>query len=74
MSYPTIQLKAGREAATGFHHPWVFSGAIEGLPSSVEPGDLVYVADRRGEIIPPPVKKSAPGGNLPARGQFQRVL
>ena len=51
MSYPTIQLKAGREAATGFHHPWVFSGAIEVLPSSVEPGDLVYVADRRGEII-----------------------
>lgn len=49
--YPTIQLKAGREASVGFRHPWVFSGALEGRPNDIPQGALVYLSDRRGEII-----------------------
>jgi 23S rRNA (cytosine1962-C5)-methyltransferase len=51
MAYPTITLKAGREAATGFHHPWIFSGALQPIPPEVQHGDLVSVADRNGRII-----------------------
>ncbi len=66
MSYPIIQLIPGKEAAVGFWHPWVFSGAID--PASLRAGraqstpsddtdqapahgDLVHVADRQGKII-----------------------
>jgi len=49
--YPTIQLKAGREAATGFRHPWIFSGAIATIPPDLESGALVHVSDRQGRII-----------------------
>ncbi len=49
--YPVLQLKAGREASVGFHHPWVFSGAIETFPADLKPGGLVYVADRNGAVI-----------------------
>lgn len=49
--YPVVQLKAGREASVGFRHPWVFSGAIEGVPANVQPGALVEVADRNGKVL-----------------------
>lgn len=61
--YPTIQLKAGKEANVAFRHPWVYSGAIESSshhPSpllgeegkrSIQHGDLVHVTDRKGDII-----------------------
>lgn len=51
MSYSVLKLKAGREAATGFHHPWIFSGALESIPTGLGHGDLVHVADRQGRII-----------------------
>ena len=51
MAYPVIQLKMGREASVGFHHPWVFSGAIESIPDNLDEGVLVHVADRNGRII-----------------------
>lgn len=51
MAYPIISLKAGREASTGFHHPWIFSGALQAVPLEVKHGDLVHVADRQGKII-----------------------
>lgn len=49
--YPVLQLKAGREASVGFHHPWVFSGAIETFPADLRPGVLVHIADRNGVVI-----------------------
>lgn len=49
--YPTLQLKAGKEANVAFRHPWVYSGAIETKPDDLEHGALVHVADRKGEII-----------------------
>ncbi len=48
MAYPILRLKPGREASVGFHHPWIFSGA---LLDKVEHGELVWVADRQGKII-----------------------
>jgi 23S rRNA (cytosine1962-C5)-methyltransferase len=51
MAYPIIPLKAGREANVGFHHPWIFSGALSSVPSGITHGDLVHVADRQGTII-----------------------
>jgi len=51
MNYPTIQLKTGKEASVGFRHPWVFSGAIEKIPSDVQHGDLVHVVDRNERVI-----------------------
>lgn len=49
--YPTLKLKSGKEASVAFGHPWIFSGAFESLPSSVEQGAFVHVADRNGEVI-----------------------
>lgn len=51
MAYPVIKLKEGREANVGFHHPWIFSGAIQSTPKNVALGSLVHVADRNGRII-----------------------
>lgn len=51
MPYPIIQLRAGREASAGFHHPWIFSGAMDSVPTNVKHGELVHVADRNGRII-----------------------
>lgn len=51
MKYPIIQLQEGREASTGFHHPWIFSGAIKYVDDTIEQGDLVHITDRQGRII-----------------------
>ncbi len=51
MAYPVIKLKEGREANVGFHHPWIFSGALESIPKDLVAGSLVHVADRNGRII-----------------------
>lgn len=50
-TYPTLSLKAGREASTGFHHPWIFSGALVSVPETIPHGSLVYVADRNGTVL-----------------------
>lgn len=49
--YDIVQLKPGREAATGFRHPWIFSGALLNIPPDLESGSLVYVTDRQKKII-----------------------
>lgn len=49
--YPLLALKAGREASVGFHHPWIFSGALADGKSGATHGDVVQVADRQGRII-----------------------
>ena len=51
MSYPIIPLTPGKEAAVGFWHPWIFSGAIAKIPEGITHGDLVHVSDRQGNII-----------------------
>ncbi|OGL66587.1 hypothetical protein A2856_02800 [Candidatus Uhrbacteria bacterium RIFCSPHIGHO2_01_FULL_63_20] len=58
MSYPTLKLKAGKEASVAYGHPWVFSGAFDpstgsgqGTFESVHHGAFVHVADRKGEVI-----------------------
>lgn len=51
MAYPVLTLKQGKEANLGFHHPWVYSGALEKIPPDVAHGDLVWVADRNNRII-----------------------
>lgn len=45
-----IQLKPGREKSLLRHHPWVFSGAINGTPKA-GPGDTVLVCNHRGEAL-----------------------
>ena len=39
--YPILTLKPGKEGALGFHHPWVFSGALQGIPREIEQGAVV---------------------------------
>jgi len=48
---PTIVLESGREKPVRQHHPWVFSGAIARVEGQPAPGDLVNVADARGEWL-----------------------
>lgn len=48
--YPTITLKAGKEASLQFRHPWIFSGAIE-RSKDVEHGSLVRVVSSGGTFI-----------------------
>ncbi len=50
MSYPILNLRAGKEANVGFRHPWVFSGALADNQSAKH-GECVRVADRNGRII-----------------------
>src|SRR5690242_6170816 len=50
-SYPTLTLKAGREASAGFQHPWIFSGALVAIPKDLPHGSLVHVADKQGKIL-----------------------
>jgi 23S rRNA (cytosine1962-C5)-methyltransferase len=48
---PTVILQPGKEKPVRLRHPWVFSGAVQrvdGLPAA---GDLVDVADARGEWL-----------------------
>lgn len=43
MSYKKIILKAKKEDSLKRFHPWVFSGAIQKLPESLEEGEIVTV-------------------------------
>jgi 23S rRNA (cytosine1962-C5)-methyltransferase len=49
--YPVITLKRGKEASSGYLHPWIFSGAVETKPDGLEHGALVEVQDGRGETL-----------------------
>ncbi len=46
--YPILRIKEGKEAAIGFRHPWMFSGALE---SKAEHGAIVQVADKHGKVL-----------------------
>ncbi len=47
----TVILKAGKEKSVLLHHPWIFSGAIREVRGRVDPGDIVKVADKTGNIL-----------------------
>ncbi len=51
MPHPIIHLHPGKEKPIRQHHPWVFSGAIDRVTGSPTPGDVVDVADARGEWL-----------------------
>lgn len=46
-----VRLRKGKEESLLRHHPWVFSGAISGLPENLEEGDLVCVESFDGATI-----------------------
>lgn len=50
-SIPVLKLKKGKEASLSRFHPWVFSGAINDIPSGLTEGDLVKVISHSGEIL-----------------------
>jgi 23S rRNA (cytosine1962-C5)-methyltransferase len=50
-SPPTIHLKPGREKSLLRRHPWVFSGAIQGVSGDPLPGETVDVLDSRGVFL-----------------------
>src|SRR6187549_1761049 len=41
----TVVLRVERDRSLRRHHPWVFSGAIEHVEGSPEPGETVTVVD-----------------------------
>lgn len=46
-----IRLRKGKEESALRRHPWIFSGAIESLPSGLEEGDDVTVVAHDGTVI-----------------------
>lgn len=49
--YKTIKLKRGKEESLLRFHPWVFSGAIDSMPTDIEEGDLVSVLASDGSLL-----------------------
>lgn len=50
-STATLILKEGRDKPIRQRHPWIFSGAIARLQGQPAPGDLVTIADHRGNRL-----------------------
>ena len=48
---PTIYLQPGKDKPVWQHHPWIFSGAVARVEGQPAPGDLVDVADTRGDWL-----------------------
>jgi len=46
-----VVLKKGKEKSVLRRHPWVLSGAVERVEGRCEPGDVVHVADRTGNLL-----------------------
>jgi 23S rRNA (cytosine1962-C5)-methyltransferase len=51
MVYKQIKLKKRKEESLLRYHPWVFSGAIEGIDNGIEEGDVVKVFSHEGEYL-----------------------
>jgi 23S rRNA (cytosine1962-C5)-methyltransferase len=47
----TLTLKEGRDKPIRLRHPWVFSGAIAQVKGQPAPGDLVTIANHKGEPL-----------------------
>ena len=50
-TYNTLTLKRGKEESLERFNPWVFSGALAGVPGDVEEGDTVRVVASDGRLI-----------------------
>ena len=48
---PFIRLKPGRAKSLQRRHPWVFSGAVDVLEGSPQPGETLRVLDSRGGFL-----------------------
>lgn len=51
MAYNTLYLKKGKDESLKRFHPWVFSGALQQIPSGLEEGSIVRVLDNDGKFI-----------------------
>ncbi len=51
VTLPVITLKLNKERSLQRFHPWVFSGAIKSMPDTLSEGDLVQVADHKGNFL-----------------------
>lgn len=51
MAYNTLCLKKGKDESLKRFHPWVFSGALQQIPSDLEEGSIVRVLDSDGKFI-----------------------
>ncbi len=51
MAYNTLYLKKGKDESLKRFHPWVFSGALQQIPSDLEEGSIVRVLDNDGKFI-----------------------
>lgn len=49
--YPEIILKPGKETSLTYHHPWIFSGAINKVDSRIKHGNLARIVDSQGKFI-----------------------
>ncbi len=47
----TLILKKGKEKSVLLHHPWIFASAIRETQGRAEGGDLVRVADGKGNVL-----------------------
>jgi len=47
----TVFLKPKRAYSVIHHHPWIFSGAVQRVEGTAEPGEIVAVADERGRTL-----------------------
>ncbi len=51
MSYPIIVLKSDKEQSVKRRHPWIFSGAIKEISSSIKEGEIVRVVDNNKNFL-----------------------
>ncbi len=60
-----VRLKVGKEKSLERRHPWIFSGAIEEMPSDCESGELIPVHSHSGKFLA--LAYFQPGNSLCAR-------
>lgn len=51
MPEPVIRLRSGKEHRVAAGHPWIFSGAIADLDTTIAPGSVVAVHDAAGNFV-----------------------
>lgn len=51
MSFEKLILKSGRERSLLNKHSWIYSGAVKVLPTQAQQGDIVAVANNKGQVL-----------------------
>ncbi|MEI6791295.1 MAG: hypothetical protein WCK42_08955, partial [Myxococcaceae bacterium] len=49
--HPTLLLKPSRERSILNRHPWVFSGAFQGIPKDLPDGEIVEILDSKNSFL-----------------------